>query len=221
MECRDETIKSDVVEALSRDSRVNSARITVDVDNCHVTLSGDAPTLFAIQAALDLVLSVHGVRTIHNNLEVYAGQQRLSDEEVQRCTQQVLRWNVSLNTSPLTVSVLHGSVTVKGEVDAYWKRGHAEYLVRDLQGVVAVTNEVLVKPALAPEDQVIRDDVKMAIARCSCTGDDAIDVEVNKGQVVLSGKVTSLWSKHMTPHVVESILGVKGVTDKLTVAGTT
>lgn len=214
----DEAVRSDVVEALSRDSRVNAARITVAVDEGHVSLSGDAPTLYAIHAAVQLVSCVPGTRTITNDLVVDKADRRLSDADIKRCAEQVLGWNASLAITKMSVDVEQGMVTLRGEVSAYWKRNHAERLLCDLQGVVAVVNELTVVPELVPHDQVIADDVRMAIERCDCAARDRIAVEVDHGLVILSGEVPSLWSKHTTQQLAESILGVKGVVDKLVVA---
>jgi osmotically-inducible protein OsmY len=214
----DEAIKSDVVEALSRDSRVNLARITVDIDDGHVSLSGDAPTLYAIQAAVQLVSCVPGIRSISNRLVVDKSVRCSPDAAIQRCAEQMLGWNVSLNIAKLSVTVEQGVVVLRGEVSAYWKRNRAESLLCDLQGVVSVVNELAVIPELAPHDRVIADDVRMAIERCDCAAKDRIAVQVDQGLVILSGEVPSLWSKQNTQQLAESILGVKGVVDNLVVA---
>jgi osmotically-inducible protein OsmY len=49
-------------------------------------------------------------------------------------------------------------------------------------------------------------------------GREHIEVEVRQGLVTLTGNVSNLWSKQTTPHLAETILGVKGVIDNLVVA---
>jgi osmotically-inducible protein OsmY len=109
-------------------------------------------------------------------------------------------------------------LTLEGEVDAYWKRNRAELLMLDIEGIIGVVNKLAVIPELTPQDKVIADDVKSAIARCACMGREHIEVEVRQGLVTLTGNVPSLWSKQTTPHLAETILGVKGVIDNLVVA---
>jgi osmotically-inducible protein OsmY len=218
MERSDEVIKIDVVEALSRDSRVNSARIMVRVENGDVILSGDAPTLYTLYVASELAACVHGVRSVHSELGVSRPPAGPSDATIRNSAEQILRWNASISAGRIGVRVDAGVLTLEGEVDAYWKRSRAELLMLDIEGIVGVINKLAVAPELVPQDRVIADDVKSAIERCTCMQRDCITVEVNQGLVTLTGRVPSLWSKHNTPQLVESILGVKGVIDKLVVA---
>jgi osmotically-inducible protein OsmY len=220
MDCSDEVIRSNVVEALSRDSRFNSARITVVVEAGKATLRGDAPTLYTIHIATELAASVRGVASVHSELNVSRVAGSPDDAVIERFADQILHYNASIGGGDIHVAVTAGIVTLQGEVDTYWKRNRAEALVLDIQGIVGVVNELVVVPELVPQDKVIADDVKSAIERCTCFGQDSINVEVRQGLVTLTGKVPSLWSKHNTPHLAECILGVKGVIDNLVVAAT-
>lgn len=218
MDRSDEVIRSDVVEALSRDSRVNSSRITVVVEAGRVRLRGDAPTLYTIQIAGELAASVRGVVSVHSDLGVSRTATCPDDTVIKRFADQTLHYNASIGDGNIHVTVDTGTVTLLGEVDAYWKRNRAESLMLDIQGVVGVINQLAVVPELVPQDKVIADDVKSAIERCTSLGQDSINVEVHHGLVTLTGNVPSLLSKHTTPHIAESILGVKGVIDNLVVA---
>jgi len=220
MDCSDEVIRSNVVEALSRDSRFNSARITVVVEAGRATLHGDAPTLYTIQIATELAASVRGVASVHSELNVSRAAGSPDDTVIKRFADQILRYNASIGDGRIHVAVDAGIVTLRGEVDGYWKRNRAEALMLDIQGIVGVVNELVVVPELVPQDKVIADDVKSAIERYSCFGQDSINVEVRQGLVTLTGNVPNLWSKHTTPHLAECILGVKGVIDNLVVAAT-
>jgi len=218
MERNDEVIRCDVVEALSRDSRLNSARIIVVVDRGRTVLRGDAPTLYTIHAAMELAACVPGVRSVKSELGVSRPAVSPSDNAIRSYAEQVLRWNVSTGAGRIGVRVDAGMLTLEGEVDAYWKRSRAELLMLDIEGIVGVVNRLVVVPELTPQDDVIAEDVKSAIERCTCSGRGGITVEVREGLVTLTGSVPSLWSKQNTPHLAESILGVTGVIDKLVVA---
>jgi osmotically-inducible protein OsmY len=217
MDRSDEVIRSDVVEALSRDSRFNMARITVAVASGRVTLCGDAPTLYTIDIACELSSSVRGVVSVCSDLKVSRSAASPDDAEIRRVAEQILRYNASIGGGNIRVTVNEGAVTLRGEVDAYWKRNRAMALMLDIQGVIDVVNELAVVPELIPQDEVIADDVKSAIERFTSLGQDSISVEVHHGLVTLTGNVPSLLSKHNTPHIAECILGVKGVIDKLVV----
>ncbi len=217
MEHSDPEIRSDVVEALSRDSRVNSARITVVVEEGSVTLRGDAPTLYTAGVARDLVACVPGIRSVRSELAVARTADIPTDADIRSHAEHILGWNASIGARDVSVSVVGGRVQLEGEVDAYWQRSRAEALILDIQGVVGVVNNLVVVPELIPGDQVIAGDVKSAITRCTCLEHDSITVEVDQGLVTLSGYVPNWRSKQYTPRLAESILGVKGVIDHLVV----
>ena len=218
MERCDEGVRSDVVEALSRDSRFNSARITVTVVSGRAILRGDARTLYTIRIAGELAATVRGVISVDNELRVSRDAACPDDAVIELLAEQILKYNASIGADRVRVAVGAGTVTLRGQVDAYWKRLRAESLMLDIQGVVGVNNELAVVPELVPQDAVIADDVKSAIERSACPGQNSISVKVDHGLVTLTGSVPSLLSKKITPHLAESILGVKGVIDNLVVA---
>lgn len=214
----DDVIRSDVVEALSRDCRFNNARITVKVVSGRVILQGDAPTPYTIHVAAELAAGIRAVVSVDNQLQVSRVPGCPDDALIELLALQILRYNASIGTDAVSASVDAGIVTLRGQVDAYWKRNHAESLMLDIRGVAGVDNRLAVVPDLVPQDAVIADDVKSAIARSACPGQNAVNVRVEQGLVTLTGCVPSLLSKRLTPHLAESILGVKGVIDKLEVA---
>lgn len=217
MESSDAVIRSDVVEALSRDSRFSLARITVQADRGLVVLSGDAPNLYIIQVAMEVSGCVNGVQGVCSELSVVNLLETPDDESIRESASQILGWSSSIGDGRVDVHVASGLLTLDGEVDAFWKRRRAEALMLDVRGVIAVVNNIKVVPVLEPQDQVIADDVKSAIERCSCLSREAIVVDVRQGLVTLSGRVPTLLSKRQTPCLAEAVLGVKGVIDKLEV----
>jgi osmotically-inducible protein OsmY len=66
----DERIKRDVAAQLSRNSRVDSGAVNVEVTDGEVTLSGTLPSLSVCMAAVEMSESVAGVRSVKNNLKV-------------------------------------------------------------------------------------------------------------------------------------------------------
>jgi osmotically-inducible protein OsmY len=66
----DERIKRDVAAQLSRNSRVDSGAVKVEVSDGEVTLSGTLPSLSVCMAAVELIEKVAGVRSVKNNLKV-------------------------------------------------------------------------------------------------------------------------------------------------------
>ncbi|MEE4264531.1 MAG: BON domain-containing protein [Desulfobacteraceae bacterium] len=66
----DEKIKKDVAAQLSRNTRIDSSTVKVDVTDGVVSLSGTLPSLSLGMAAVEIAEKVAGVRSVINNLKV-------------------------------------------------------------------------------------------------------------------------------------------------------
>jgi hypothetical protein len=66
----DERIREDVSDALTADPRVDASEITVQVDTCHVTLTGSVDTRDQKRRAEECAERISGVDDVTNNLRV-------------------------------------------------------------------------------------------------------------------------------------------------------
>ncbi|HEX2012489.1 MAG TPA: BON domain-containing protein [Roseateles sp.] len=68
----DAAITASVNAALAKDAKLSAVRINVDTVNGHVALRGTAPDASARERATQLAMSVKGVMSVDNQLEVRA-----------------------------------------------------------------------------------------------------------------------------------------------------
>jgi osmotically-inducible protein OsmY len=91
------------------------------------------------------------------------------------------------------VSAQDGIVTLKGTIDAYWKKTRLEDLASSMDGVLDINNEIRVLPVDKTPDIPIKKDITSALERMETGGLDNININVKDGIVVLSGSVPT-WS---------------------------
>lgn len=193
----DETIKTNVVNQMRWDNRIDASNVQVSVDQGQVTLSGTVPTYTARQAAADDTWLVNGVKSITNNLTIkYPESISLpSDEEIRSNVESVLLWNTDLASYRMDVSVESGQVTLEGTVDTLWEKIQAEDEAWSIQGVIDVTNKLAVVPSEKIADEIIGKEVVNAIDRNLTVDVDKVTVTVDEGEVTLTGTVPTTTAK--------------------------
>jgi osmotically-inducible protein OsmY len=142
-----------------------------------------------------------------------------TDEEIQKDVLNELKWNPRVQSTEIGVAVKDGVVTLTGWVDSFYKRGAAEEAAHRVRGVLAVANDIEVRLPSSAE----RTDADIAAAAIHALEWDAelsidkLDVTVSKGWVTLKGEVEWQYQKIDAERVVRRLLGVKGVTNLITV----
>jgi osmotically-inducible protein OsmY len=194
MTIAEQRIAADVRAHLEWDSSVDHNQVRVDVDDGHVTLTGKVPTLSARDSATMDVLSLRGVRGVDNQLMVTHPEESddAADATLAECTRLVLSWIPVLDGEQLRVSAHGRVVTLRGSVNAWWKRDIAEKAVANLRGVERIDNLLSVAPPYSHDDRQIAADIEAALARVAEPGTSDIDVAVRDGVATLSGSVPSV-----------------------------
>jgi len=139
----------------------------------------------------------------------------LSDDKIREDAAKVIHWDSDLEDANVDVSVAQGWVTLRGAVDAYWKKQKAQQLVSILTGVRGLTNELAVVPSGTYEDQLLADSIVAALERNIHVDVGTIDVRVNGGEVTLSGSVSSLPAFRAAQATAEDTPGVVAVNNDL------
>lgn len=67
----DEEIKKIIVEELNGDKQIDAAKVTVEVKNGNVTLTGEVPTATAQSSANWITTAIPGVTDVINHLTVH------------------------------------------------------------------------------------------------------------------------------------------------------
>ncbi len=217
----DELIKRDIIDQLIRDDRIDASKINVEVSNGTVTLRGDVPTYFARSCAFDDALSVLGVTSVRNQLLVnYPPNIALPpDSEIADNIRGKLLENPDLNLLDIEVDVSAGHVTLKGTVNAYWKKLHAEDLVSDEPGVILIDNHLAVVPSDDILDKSIAEDIIDSLEAKATVDANDVNVRVKDGEVTLSGTVPSWIARRAADEAAFYTTGVVNVTNRLGVTG--
>lgn len=214
----DEQLKADISAELAWDPAVRSGNIDVTVSNGMVTLRGTVDSNIEMHAVTQAVRRIAGVRGLAADLQVQlASGHRRGDAEIAQAARDALHWHSLVPDDQVTVDVKDGWVTLEGEVDWAYQQATAEHCVRPLIGVRGITNNVGLKPHANPLN--LGDQISAALVRHARHRARDIRVEVEGGQVTLSGTVDSLAERDA---VIGTVLGARGVSrviDRLEIEG--
>ena len=201
---QDKEIKRRILDELIKDVSVDASRISVVALNGVVTLIGEVPTLFNKLSAIDNALSIYGVVKVNDQINICfsATAEASADSE----TNQYLYER--LVTDPV-ISSSGGTVTLKGVVDAYWKKKYAENIVARERGVIAVDNQLAVVPVEEISDLTLAKNIDALLEAKEGVDAGKVDLEVSDGQVTLSGNLSN---RHERKEVVDSVVYTAGVT---------
>lgn len=215
-----EKIKKEVVDNLYWDTRVDATDVVVEVsDDGEVTLTGNVPSYTAKTSATTSVWSISGVKEVDNQLTVEypAAVTVPSDQDIRNNVENTLLWDTDIDSTKIDVSVNAGVVTIEGDVDAYWKLYQAQSDA-DVTGVLDIVNKLAVVPSEDILDKDIAEDVINALDRNAMVDIDNVNVEVEDGDVVLTGAVSD-WSAYRSAEdTAFYTLGVTSVDNQLTIA---
>lgn len=217
----DDLIKRDVVDQLVWDNRVDASKVSVEVSNGTVTLRGTVPSYLASLSAESDTFSVLGVTNLRNQLEVaYPATVPVpSDEDIENNIRTKLAASPDIDLIDMDVMVNAGVVTLKGTVDTYWKKIHAEYLIEMEPGVVRIENHLAVVPTENIVDQEIANDIVRSLEAKSTVDAEDVNVRVRDGVATLSGIVPTWNARRAAYESAMYTAGVVHVDNRLTVSG--
>ena len=212
----DNQLKQDIEAELRWDPKVNAAQIGVTVDKGAVSLLGAVDTYPQKWAAEDATKRVSGVRTVAQDLTVkLVGEHKRSDSEIASATQSALTWNVAVPKA-VTANVKDGIVTLQGEVGWNFEREAAEHAIRYLTGVVAVYNNVSIKPQVSATQ--VKEKVEAALHRQATSDANSIHIETAGGKVTMTGHASSFHTIQDAAIAAWAAPGVTEVVDRMTMS---
>ncbi|MBI1361779.1 MAG: BON domain-containing protein [Alphaproteobacteria bacterium] len=210
----DAAIRADVAEELDFDPSIHSDGVGVAVKNGVVTLSGHVPSYAEKIAAVKAAERVRGVKAVAQDIVVRLPfDNKQDDDEIAARAVNVLKWSVG-GMPDLKVAVDSGWVPLEGKATWYFQKKGAERSIRQLTGVVGVTNNILVRPAVLPS--AVKQNIAKAFKRNADLESSAIKVDVDGSSVTLSGKITAWHERKMAEDAAWAIPGVSEVHDNLT-----
>ena len=213
----DSQIKTDVLNELKWDSRVDETDVGVQVKEGIITLVGSVDVYAKKIAAREAAHRVHGVLDVVDELQVkVAGVGGATDTDIARAVRDALEWDAFVPDEKITSTVSLGIVTLEGVVPTWSQRADADRVVRGLTGVRGVINQITVM-AKAVDSSRIKADIEDALERQAEREARRIGVSVKDGVVMLTGRVRSWVEKDTIDRVVGFAAGVRRVDDRLIV----
>ncbi len=210
----DANIKRLVVEELYWDSRVDVAKIKVEVADGTVILTGHVPTLTDRYSAEADARMIRDVVTVENRLEVERPS-IVPDPELTSNVHTLLTWAPDVDNSDIEVSAVSGTITLKGSVPRYWDKLQAHLLARSVAGVVGIIDELIVTPSNKVADREIAHDLTRALERRLPEGIAMVQVTVDGGLVTLRGSVPDWTAYHRVQEAAELTSGVVAIRNEL------
>jgi osmotically-inducible protein OsmY len=212
----DRDLQQAVLDALSWEPSVVAAHIGVTAQGGVVTLTGHVDSYVEKWEAEKVALRVKGVRAVAEELEVrLAMDSQRSDDDIAAAAIERLAWDTSIPMNAIEVRVENGWVTLTGEVGWYYQKGAAESAVRPLRGVIAVSNQVTIRPQVNVAN--LSDDIVHALHRSWFFDPKTITVSADKGAIRLSGSVHSWPERRVAAEIAWAAPGATAVTNDLTV----
>lgn len=206
----DSALQESVRAALNWEPSINAAHIGVTANAGVVTLTGHVDSFAQKHAAEEATAQVRGVRGIAEEIEVQLPFDKVrTDDEIAAAAVDRLNWDVCIPPESIKVQVEKGWVTLSGEVEWYYVKESAEQNIRQLFGVIGVSNQIRIRPNIDVSD--ITDKIAHAMHRAWFFDPEAIAVSAVGGRVILAGTVHSLHEWNIAALIAWSAPGTTAV----------
>ena len=212
----DQALKQKVINELAWQPGFDEAHIGVAARGGVVTLTGRVGS-FAEKCVVERAAGrVTGVRAIVAKLEIrYLSVTRPDDEEIAKRALNVIAWDLSIPKDRVKIKIEKGWVTLTGDVDWRFQVLAAEMDIRNLAGVMGVSNAIEIKPRFPAFDVEKR--IRAAFRRNAEFAAENIVVTADGDTVTLTGQVAGYRERTLAADTAWSAPGVTQVNDLLTV----
>jgi osmotically-inducible protein OsmY len=142
-----------------------------------------------------------------------------TDSQIQQDVLRELSWDPRVEETEVGVEVDNGVVTLTGTVSSWAKRMAAQDAAHRVAGVLDVANDIKVTlPGdLVRTDTEIAQAVRRALEWDALVPHARIRSTVSNGWVTLEGNVDTWTEREDAERAVQNLVGVRGVSDTLTV----
>jgi len=142
-----------------------------------------------------------------------------TDSEVKRDVEDELKYDVSLDSSDIGVSVKNGVVALTGFVNSYSQKLQAEADAKRVSGVLGLANDIEVKAAVdaRPDPEIARDVIAQIKLELPYSH-ESIKAVVKKGWVTLEGNAEWNYQRMAAERAALRVNGVLGVSNFIKLA---
>ena len=213
----DEDIKRDVESELRWDHDIDATDIGVAVKDGVVTLAGFVRSYMQKYDAERDAKRVSGVLAVANDLEVRLPViDQKPDPEIAREVAKEIESELPYSYKLIKAVVSNGWVTLEGDVEWNYQKESAEQAARRVKGVKGITNFVMIKPQVEPQD--VKRKIEDAFKRSAELDANRITVEANGSEVVLKGTVRSWAERDEAERVAWLAPGVRKVENRIIIS---
>jgi osmotically-inducible protein OsmY len=203
-----------VLAELGWEPSVNAAHIGVTANAGVVTLTGHVETFAQKHAAEAAAVRVRGVKAVAEEIQVELPFERTrGDDDIAAAAIERLAWDTSVPADAVSVRVDQGWVTLTGSVAWYFQKEAAEQDVIRLHGVVGLSNQIAVTPAVNVSG--ITDQIRHALHRSWLLDDQKVTVSADGGHIYLTGTVGSAYERQVAWATAWAAPGATSVTNDL------
>lgn len=215
---------------------LRSSNLNVSVENGKATLTGIVEEDVNSDLAKQIALGVDGIKNVDNQIEVRADYKPkpsehsygdvVDDVSVTAVIKSKLLWSKSTDGQIIDVKTKKGQVILTGNVTSTDSKEMARRLAAGTQGVVSVTNNILVDKTEGTTDTAkvsaketnskisdawITTKVNSTFLYSSNVAGSDISVNTKAGVVTLSGKLDSGVERALTIELAQNVRGVNSV----------
>jgi len=140
----DTDIKHNAQKALRWIADIDTTCIEINLKRGGITLKGTVPSFWHMNKAEDLISDLQGVIDVKNVLAVVPTE-KIDDEIIAGNVVNELDRSAFLDAGKVLVKVVHGVVTLSGEVNSTYARWRMEMAIENTLGVRDLINRVNVK----------------------------------------------------------------------------
>ena len=209
-------LELDVKDELDWDPMIDDDRIVVKADDGRVTLTGTVPSYYEATRAADDAWTVGGVRDVDNELLVGLLGDAITDTDIMAACVIALDADKFVPPGSVTAVADRGWVTLTGQVRHHYQRQAAKHAVRQVDGVLGVTDDIEISSEPIPSD--VADRINNAFRRNAIIDESLIDVSNTGHTIYLDGTVGSYQAREQAVQTAWDAPGVTDVVDRLVIA---
>ncbi|MCO5948626.1 BON domain-containing protein [Mucilaginibacter flavidus] len=146
-----------------------------------------------------------------------------TNQDLQKDVQEAIKWEPLLNAAEIGVTAKDGVITLTGTVDSYSKKLEAEGAAKNVAGVKAVAEEIVIKYGDygKKNDTEIASEVLKAWKWNWEVPEDKIKVKVENGWVTLEGELEWNYQREAAKKAIKNLSGVMGVINNIKIKSET
>ena len=192
-------LDAEITSAINTEMRIDNAASANNIDvrttGGIVTLSGTVNNILAKERAQALAEATVGVRAIVNRVKVQPVSPP-SDNELELAVEDAWLLDPATQSYRLDADAQDGILTITGTVSSYAEKKLSATVAKGVRGVKEIINDIEVDYQVTRHDKEIRNEIIARLENDVRVDDLLINVEVDDGDVLLTGTVGSLQEKN-------------------------